>query len=357
MYQTMTSANFTTISPITGYNESFFEYLSPVNLTLAVYIIIQNSMIIYHYIKDWKRLSSLLFILIAAADIGSACSAIARGSIALLCLNNEQLPLPSWVYVTNISFGNLCFVASTFLGMVLTIVKTINIINPFYRLQERALKVCLAIFSSLGLVLTLVDMWYLNRSSNSTCVSLYGMWNLLMKIGLVGKETLAKIVYNLIGIFSTKIYYGLVFEWILLSFEILLPGIVVLICMFLQMFNIKSSLGQSADPRQNTANRANLTIFMISLLYLLSISFYSYLTITVIYSNLKSGLQIFLDYRVKLIGKFTLPLINAALFPTILILRKPELRATYRGYISTVLHLPVTVYHNIRNRVRGYTDI
>ena len=343
-YPTTTFIPTTTLGG-TGYWQGTMVHLAPVNLTLAVYIIIQNSMIIYHYFKDWKRLSSLLFILIAAADIGSACSAIGRGSITLLCANYEPLPqlLPSWVYVTNISFGYFFYVTSTFLGLVLTIVKTINIINPFYRLQERVLKVCLAIFPSVGLILISADIWYSVKTFGSFCLGFQGFWMFLtMNLSLVGEATLA---------ISTLISMAL------LIFELAIPGIIVLICMFLQMSYIKSSFGQSADPRLNTANRANLTIFMISFLYLLSIS-YSCSAIILGFYNIPMNDSILdIYYSWNLVAKFTLPLVNAALFPTILILRKAELKVTYRVYISTVLHLPVTVFCSIRHRVSGYTNI
>ena len=140
----------------------FFRYLPPINLTLAVYIFIQNSMVIYHYFKDRKKLSSFLFLMIAAVDIGSACSAIARGSITLLCVYNLEMIMPFLAYVTIIMCGNLCYVTSLFFGMVLTVVKTINIINPFYRIRGGALKLCLVLFSFFGLVVSVVDTIFMD---------------------------------------------------------------------------------------------------------------------------------------------------------------------------------------------------
>ena len=145
-----------------------FRYLSPINLTLAVYIMIQNSMIIYDYSKDWKRLSSCLFILIAAVDIGSACSELARGSVALLCLHDEYMTMQPWIFVTYLSLGLLCYVTSTFFGMVLTVVKTINIINPFYRINGLALRTCLALFTLIGFAIFVVDTWLLCTLTSST---------------------------------------------------------------------------------------------------------------------------------------------------------------------------------------------
>ena len=128
--------------------------------------------------------------------------------------------------------------------------------------------------------------------------------------------------------------------------DLCFPCLIVFVCMILQIVYIRRAFSQSSDPRQNIANHATITVFMISLLYLSSISAFS------------SSMLIFsIEGVMVILARYTLPLVNAALFPTIIILRKAELRATYRGYISTVLRLPVTVFYNIRHRVSGYRTV
>ena len=76
-------------------DERTWRYFSSVHINLIIYIITQNSLIIYHYYKDWKRLSSFLFILIAATDIGFALSELGRDTLALLCIKDSpSLKLP-----------------------------------------------------------------------------------------------------------------------------------------------------------------------------------------------------------------------------------------------------------------------
>ena len=307
-------------------------------------------MVIYHYFKDWKRLSSLLFILIAVVDIGSACSAIARVAMILLfvIVNNLYWTFEHWMYWTIIMFGNLCLVTSTFLGMVLTVVKTINTINPFYRIDGCALKVCLLFFVCLGLVLFVVDFSCdVTFSDTLPCFLQVELFLSTLIVLLPGNCTLTKLAAFLTEhhIVSQEIaarFYKIAPIFI----DFCLPCLIVLVCMILQIVYIRRAFSQSSDPRQNIANHATITVFMISLLYLSSIS--AYFSLMFIFS---------IEDVVKLVTRFTLPLMTAALFPTILILRKAELRATYRGYISTVLRLPVTVFYNIRHRVSGYRAI
>ena len=342
--------NSTTTTTDGLYPVKYFRYLSPINLALAVYIMIQNSMVIYDYSKDWKRLSSCLFILIAAVDIGSAFCELARGSVALLCLHDESMKMETWIYVTYITLGLLCYVTSTFFGMVLTVVKTINIVNPFYRIPGRVLKTCLALFPIIGFVIFVVDTWLMcsdsiyNLFNPAPCQ--FGPWMAMFYIQLVGQEML----YEL----SQGISYP-----VLIFFEFGLPCLIVLICMVLQIVYVKRALGESADPRQANANHVTITIFLISLLYFLSVSVYfAFLFYEMNYAQFnfqfvfKSSLGILM-----MVAKYTLPLLNAALFPTILILRKPDLTARYRGYVGTVLLIPVSIFYHIRSRRRGYTDI
>ena len=340
----------------------FFRYLPPINLTLAVYIIIQNAMVIYHYSKDWKKLSSFLFLVIAAVDIGSACSAIVRGSITLLCVYNLDMAMPFLAYVTIIMCGNLCYVTSLFFGMVLTVVKTINIINPFYTIRGGALKLCLVLVSFFGLSVSVVDTIFMDLK--------WGPWmkickdHLFSSIGFIGielaigKATLEKIMFSL---FKSKSLIDNMEYIVFLGpnlLELFLPGLIVFVCMILQIVHIKRAFKQSADPRQNVANHATITVFMISFLYLSSTLVHFCSLIVFIALNAKQNRSSSESVNeVRLISWFTLSLVNAALFPTVLILRKAELRATYRGYIWSVLHLPVTVFNKIRHRVGGYTEI
>jgi hypothetical protein len=135
--------------------------------------------------------------------------------------------------------------------------------------------------------------------------------------------------------------------------------------MILQMVYIKKEFRGSENQLLNNANRINFTVFLISLLYLGSVAIFCF-PILVAYLKLDF---LFSDHPEVMIGKFTLPLLNAALFPTILILRnaalfptililrKPDLREVYWNYILTWCYLPLTVFRKVRYQVqrrRGY---
>ena len=342
-----------------------FQYISPLNITIAFYIIIQNAVIIYDYHKEWRRISCLFFLLVASVDIGSACLEIGRGSISLLCLKDPSMRMHPWTFLVCQLFGVLCYVISTFSVLVLTVVKTINITRPFYRQNNRLLKIVLFIYPSILLVVCIIDFWDVNdrittgQDDNPKCGVYYGPWDIITSISTLGPGT-THLVLDLMERYFTlsrgaamRMYYIMSIVEPLAQFG--LPCLIVLVCMILQMIYIKKAFGGHENPLLNTANQVNLTVFLISLLYLISVSLYCISTYP-----LTNYIDQILPIPIQVLIQFTLPLMNAALFPTILILRKPEMRARYRKYIAQVLLLPLTIYGRVRHlaqRRRGYTVI
>ena len=351
----MTSTNLPVSTSFVYDGHDFgFQYISPINITIALYIIIQNSVIIYDYHKDWRRISCLFFILVASVDIGSACLEIGRGSISLLCLKDPSMRIHPWTFLVCQLFGVLCYITSTFYVLVLTFVKTINIMHPFYRQNIRLLKIALFVYPSILLVVCIIDVWNMNdytttgRGDNPKCDVYNGPWNTITLIETIGLGTTYIVLKLIMRYFAlsddaaNRMLHNM--DTVLCLVQFGLPCLIVLVCMVLQMIYIKKAFGCHENPLLNTANQVNLTVFLISLLYLSSVSLYCLMTYPLILYTIP-----ILPIPIQVLLQFTLPLMNAALFPTILILRKPEMRARYRNYIAKVLFLPLTIYAKVRH--------
>ena len=282
-----------------------------------------------------------------------------------MCLNDPSMRMHPWTILVCHLFGVLCYVISTFSVLVLTVVKTINIMRPFYRQNNRLLKIVLFIYPSILLVVCIIDVWNWNdnittgHDDNPKCGVYNGPWNTITSITNLGRVTTALVLKLMVRYFTLSHGTGTRMLHIMSIVEPLvqfgLPCLIVFVCMVLQMIYIKKAFGDHENPLLNTANQANLTVFLISLLYLISVSLYCMTTYPLkVYSIhlLPVPLQVMLES--------TVPLMNAALFPTILILRKPEMRVRYRNYIAKLLLLPLTIYGKVRHltqRRRGYTEI
>jgi hypothetical protein len=184
---------------------------------------------------------------------------------------------------------------------------------------------------------------------------------LFLTLTSIGTQTIDVVIFKLHEDKGVIWYIDKIMEVTLLVGEFLLPCLIVFICTVIQMLHIKKVFGRSENPQQNTANHANLTVFLVSLLYLISVSLFSCYTLLLVIPTLFSrSLTVKISALEMGLTKFTLPLLNAALFPTILILRKPDLKATYRNYAVKVILFPLTVWGKVRHLIqirRGYTEI
>ena len=120
------------------------------------------------------------------------------------------------------------------------------------------------------------------------------------------------------------------------TLNIVFPCIIFIICMVLQVFYLRKHLGNSDNPLLKSARDIAVTIYMITALFFFChIVLYIVLLIFEIFymklewphKNNKS--KVFQEWVLGGIGLLTLPLVNAAVFPFILIFRKDDLRKKY----------------------------
>ena len=224
--------------------------------------------------------------------------------------------------------------------------RTIQIIKPFLRVNSKLLNAALTIFPFLAFILTVADAicWYLWFLSDSSCISHW--WRI---------ETVSYMGEGLVAYFLEYSFGGKIAQFMLLNLNSVLPCLLVLVCMVLQICFIKRAFLRGSRPDQGTANHANFTILLVSVLYFLTNSTYA-IVYTLGFTDLVKlhGKR----FRIlSLVTKFTLPLINAALFPLIIILRKASLRTEMKEQLRNFLHIPLAGYLKLRGwmeRRRGF---
>ena len=138
--------------------------------------------------------------------------------------------------------------------------------------------------------------------------------------------------YALVGVLFGGLYY-------LLATAV--PPLVVLVCMIVQIVSLRRTL--SDLPHVSTAGHVSTTVLLVSLLYFLCNA--AYITLLAVWIGVvqtpwgppKTWVpSCTVQGAVVGLAEFTLPLLNAALFPLILILRKPELRRRYVSYLRSM---------------------
>ena len=215
--------------------------------------------------------------------------------------------------------------------------RTAQIIKPFLRVNSKLLNAALKIFPSVAFILIVADAicWYLWMLSDSTCILHW--WRI---------EAVSYICEGLVAYFLDERTGSNFAQFMFSNLNYTLPCLLVLVCMVLQICFIKRAFIGGSQPDRGTANHANLTVLLVSLLYFSTNSTYA-IVYTLGFTDLFEvhGKR----YRILcLVTKFTLPLINAALFPLIIILRKASLRAEMKEQLQKFLHIPSAGYLILR---------
>jgi hypothetical protein len=113
--------------------------------------------------------------------------------------------------------------------------------------------------------------------------------------------------------------------------------------MIIQVVYLRRGMAEGSSPLTSASHHASITIVMVSLLYFICHVTFA-ITVTVWYFagffNYRDGDEIMsLIHESNAIGftEFTLPLIYAALYPIILITRKPDLRRGYHSFYTRIM--------------------
>ena len=299
--------------------EDLFLYIAPVNLILAVIVLVLNSSIQRDYYRDRKLPATFLFMIIAAADVLFATADIYRSSVAIVCTQRPNKAFPSWFTMGYIILGFWSYNFSIFANVVLSVIKTINLSAPFYQLEKVAIALAVATAGVFWAGLSITDGMIYSDNQEFETFGCKEQWDVLENYDFVGSGLVLEID-DVDVLFTQKM---------LAVGQYLVPSLIVLICMVIQMSAIKNTLAE-----KNTANQVNMTVFLVSALYCICNSAYGVFFLSEYTLRRKKTMSI------EFLMKYTLPLLNAALFPIILIWRKESLRATYRGFWTSFLGLP-----------------
>ena len=302
-------------SRISPNHSNVYLYAGPVNLVFCVLIFFENSLIVSFFYKRRERLSAFLFILIAMTDIFLACNETIDISIGIICSSDWKNSISGYHYflILNLVYPtHFAYSCSVFYNTVLTVIRSINIASPFFRIITSAVRLSLLIVTLIVLSITVADCFLtpkiIKLSQNATGCDYF--WRSID-------------IPDFASAFITLVFYpdfAIAGNW-KVSWPIIIPyvlaNIIIFVCMVIQIISIiirRSSASEQNDSMFRDSNYAALTIVLISLLFFLCN------TAELMYLFVPEDKVNFVPLRP------TLPLINAAGYPLILILRGSELR-------------------------------
>ena len=329
-----------------------FFYLAPLNIPLSLIVVIHNIFIFRSYYKDRNKLIPNLFMGIALSDILRAQGEVVLSVISILAytgLVDVTVLYKSLVYYMLTALPGVNW--SKVFNLVMTISITINVSNPFHRINFQRLRkivacLCFAIMmlnvsDAITAIVMIFKPSYLVHPGPGAYIYLYYQFLFVLPGGI----TTEGIYYWLGGSEEYSIFNGIVVS--IGAVYLLGPPIIMLTCMIIQVKHLRRSLQEQEKDEvsplmPNTARHVSITVFFISLLFFICNAAYTICQL-VFYLNHDAHADhceddSYSDKEIADLGmlfgftEFTLPLIYAVLYPVILICRKEELRRRYVGY-------------------------
>ena len=321
--------------------------ISPLNIILAIHVIIHNTIIIVDYYKDRARLTSTLFMGIALSDILTAQGLLIISVISILVYRgplDENVLYNSFYYYMITGLPGLS--SSRFLNLVMSVTLTVHIVDPFRRINTTVLKrSCLAFI----LVLTCLHI----SDAISAVVGdykyhitegYYHKWEYGMEImvfefpGAIASAMITCILKEADTqscMTETDYYHSpllITVEIMDFLFQLVLV-LTIPICMIVQVLYLRRGSVLVSDEKRRASN----TIMINSLLYFICHApfFASVFLWTVCLNSMSIKPEVvglFFGFT-----EFTLPLLYAAVFPIVLICRKEELRRRYKDRLRRII--------------------
>ena len=140
----------------------------PLNLVVGVAVIILNSLVGHFYRKGKRSTAALLYIYLTGWDVTMGVTAVLHAIYMIITVTTDMEAaeetmkvLISGVYVVT----NVAVRSSVFANTVLSVVRTINISQPFYRVRRRTLHIVYWTCFVFLIAISAVDTWLILSSS------------------------------------------------------------------------------------------------------------------------------------------------------------------------------------------------
>ena len=288
--------------------------VSPINFIVCIYVILVNSLVIWGYIRvENKTPVTFLFVALGMADISIAANYALRSVLSWFCLCGQELPtIATSVFLA----AGLCsYNISNLLHVTLAVVKCVNIRFPIFQIRFERVKQVMIAAAVLWALLSAVDLaLYLSfQNYGPLSSSCQHQWTLINDYDIIGAGL--ALYASREGIFSVTTHTIAQ----VVTVQYIVPCLIIMVAMVIQISSIRASQLESEAVSHITG-----TVIIISSLYLGSNGAYAVFTLLEVDISSHHTMR-----TAELVLKFTLPLLNCALYPMAIILRKESLRKRY----------------------------
>ena len=327
-------------------------HLFPINIVLSIMTLTLNSFVIQHYYSQKGRFVPSMYILISTSDGLATLFLLTHYLILWLIDVREYLADPLLIgcsITVIVAATGISWRVSIFSNVVLSVTRTIQIQRPFERVKGRVGYVCIAVFAMFWVIVATFDVIILLKENDLDTYDMYSAHP------IIGIELSNLFAYKFAVIFERcelddtmsciNENAGASMQFFFMTVSHLLPVLIVLICMVLQIQWVSRPRPVEGSP--NNQRHVTITILQITVL------FFVCHTAPSISNFISEYLHSFpeVPYLVDSALNTTLPLINAALSPAIIMRRSRELRNTFKTKLSVVSNSLASRIQTVRGSV------
>ena len=314
-----------------------------INTSITLPVIALNVFVVHFYKNDFRKFVPCIYLLISMCDGLTAAFALINSSLIMRVYwsspdqstldedSLEMLQPPTdqnipdemcYALIISTTGWEVFYRVSVYLNLLLSIARTIKIKSPFFQIKTKAALLSLAVYSALWLAIALVDIVQAKISKTV----------LYVKEGKLGL-TIGAVLF-LKGDIENGTYYGATTKLILIVIPFIIPAFLSCICLGM----LAKSLSQTAPSQQSAAKQRHVTVTVtyLTLLFCVcnSVSTLYFLFAEYIYELFLNNDPISGHGIFTAVFSLTVPLLNAAISPLIIITRSTELTSRIRQHIQ-----------------------
>ena len=277
--------------------KGIFRDLSFIQIPLSLIVIVQNSVIFMDYYKDRAKFVPSLFMGIAFSDMLKAQGQLVLAVISILAYNELVdimiLYKSLFYYMITALPGINC---SKLFNMVLTITLTYNIVDPFRVVNTALLKkvvLCLClVITFIHVSDSIIGIYALSKNIVSSYIGATVFLFLILGFDIPGCVVIAAIFCREENTGQSRCseypLANFVFGGSLAFLYFVAIPLTVLVCMMIQVKNLRRSLGDTAETAPalpNTGRHVSITVFLVSTLFFFCNVTYFFFVMTWLFSH------------------------------------------------------------------------
>ena len=298
------------------FTEMYFVF-AIINTLIAIPVIMMDFLVVKFYKAQFRKFVPCMYLLISISDGLTATFAIVASGLIMAAYWQDTHIIPrgaAYSMIITTAGWEVFYRISVFLNLLLSIARTIKIRTPFYIIKMKASVSSVTIYSALWFSVAIADAMIMDLSDTVRYVK-------NAKLGLpIGGYVKDK--YN-----DTEngTFYGATTELIFILIPFIIPAILSCVCLFL----LYQSLSQPPPNEQSAVNQRHVTttVTYLTLLFCIcnSASTLYFVFAEYIYELFLGNKPLAGDEIMTCLLSLTLPLLNAAVSPIIIIARSSEL--------------------------------